>query len=438
MNSKRENTAAGPRRSRCGSRSPVAAERDVEQAPAVEPAQAVVAGPVQVVEQRGRFRRAGVSASQQFVEAVARRVVVLSSFFIASVIVSPRPEPAVEIDRMGIDVVEQRGGRHQSQRDRESAAERLDQSPVLIRVPQWAQQGNLPSFAAGPLQRRPKRSGPSSEEVAILRHVGGQIERMLPDQPLGQFGVAALECLDDAHVIGDRARRPILLRDGHPADGADVDEQILDRLADQVRAGQLDDRLMEGDVRVRVFVQVLGRRQGVKLVEHVAQRADVGLGRVEGGEPRRHAFERGPDLDHLDDLLLGFPDDEDTASRNRAEKALLLEQRHRLADRRPADAERATQLPLVEADLLAVRIDVRVHNRLLERRVGLVAEADVGVQWLERQRAALVSGLRPSLSCRSLPDRIGVDFDWYTTYGMPVRSAKSCALLSKVVKEPSC
>ena len=59
-------------------------------------------------------------------------------------------------------------------------------------------------------------------------------------------------------------------------------------------------------------------RQGVKLVEHVAQRADVGVRRVQGGEPRRHAFERGPDLDHFDDLLLGLPDDEDAAPRDRA------------------------------------------------------------------------------------------------------------------------
>ena len=109
------------------------------------------------------------------------------------------------------------------------------------------------------------------------------------------------------------------------------------------------------------------------------------VGRVQGGEPRRHAFERRPDLDHFDDLLLGFPDDEDAAARDGAQEALLLEQRHRLADRRPADAEGTAQLTLVETDFLAVRIDVGVHDRLLERRVGLVAEADVRVQWLERQ-----------------------------------------------------
>jgi hypothetical protein len=185
-------------------------------------------------------------------------------------------------------------------------------------------------------------------------------------------------------------------------------------------------------------VKVLGRCQGVELVEHVTQRADVGVGRVQGGEPRRHAFERGPDLDHLDDLLLRFPDDEDPAPRQGAQEAFLLEQRHRLADRRAADAEGATQLALVETDFLTVRVNVGVHDRLLERRVGLVAEADVGAQRLERQGRRWHRAFDRRYHSRSLLDRIGVDFDWYTTYGMPLRPAKNRRTLSRVVKESSC
>ena len=44
------------------------------------------------------------------------------------------------------------------------------------------------------------------------------------------------------------------------------------------------------------------------------------------------------------------------------------------------------QLALVEADLLVVRIDVGIHDRLLQRGVGLVAEARVGRDRLQRQR----------------------------------------------------
>ena len=61
---------------------------------------------------------------------------------------------------------------------------------------------------------------------------------------------------------------------------------------------------------------------------------DLLVGRIDRREPRRHALERRPHLDHLDDLLLRLADDEDAAARHGAQEAFLLEQRHRLADRR--------------------------------------------------------------------------------------------------------
>ena len=181
-----------------------------------------------------------------------------------------------------------------------------------------------------------------------------------------------------AHVIDDRARRAVALRDRHPPYRPHVDEEVLDRLAHQMRAGEADDRLMKRDVRVRIFLDVLGRRRVAELVEHVAQRENVTVRGIHGREPRRHAFERGPHLDHFHDLLLGLANDENAAPRNRAQKSFLLEQRHRFADGRAADAERLAELPLIQAYLVAVRIDVGVHDRLLQRRVGLVAEAHVG------------------------------------------------------------
>ena len=99
-----------------------------------------------------------------------------------------------------------------------------------------------------------------------------------------------------------------------------------------------------------------------------------------------HALDRRPHFDHLDDLALGLADDEDAAARNRPQQALLLEQRHRLADRRPRDPQRERQLALVEPDLALVRVDVGLDDRLLQRRVGLVAQARVRVDRLERQR----------------------------------------------------
>ena len=131
---------------------------------------------------------------------------------------------------------------------------------------------------------------------------------------------------------------------------------------------------------------MFGRRGVAELVEHMAQRTDVRVGGVQRRQTRRHALQRSPHFDHLDDLLLGLAHDEHAATRHRTQKTFLLEQRHRLADRRPAHAERLPELPLVEADLVAMGVDVRVHDRLLERGVGLIAKADVGTQRLQLQR----------------------------------------------------
>src|SRR5260370_678448 len=91
-------------------------------------------------------------------------------------------------------------------------------------------------------------------------------------------------------------------------------------------------------------------------------------------------------LQRLDDLLFGLAHDEYASARLGAKKSLLLEQRHRLADRRPAHPERLAKLTLVQPDLLPVRINIGLHDGLLQRGVGLVAEADVGGERLQRKR----------------------------------------------------
>src|SRR5207247_1913211 len=97
-------------------------------------------------------------------------------------------------------------------------------------------------------------------------------------------------------------------------------------------------------------------------------------------EPRRHAFERRHDRDHLDDLTLRLAHDEDAAARKGADKAFLLEQGHRLADWRTADPEPLREPPLVEPDLLRVVVDVHRGDRPLQRGIGFLAEAGAGVQ----------------------------------------------------------
>ncbi len=198
---------------------------------------------------------------------------------------------------------------------------------------------------------------------------------MLPGEPLGQLGIAPLERFDDLQVIDDRARGAVVLGDRGLADGAHMDEQVLGRVRDQLRAAQADDHLVEGDVGIGVLADVFRGRGVLKLVEQMAQPTDLFVRRVQRRQPCRHALERRPHLDHLDDLALGLAHNENAAARHGADEALLLENRQRLADRGTAHAECLHQLALIEAQLLALTVDVGTGYGVLEQRVGLVAQA---------------------------------------------------------------
>src|SRR5262249_55059125 len=70
----------------------------------------------------------------------------------------------------------------------------------------------------------------------------------------------------------------------------------------------------------------------------------------------------------------------DAAARPGADKALLFEQAHRLADRGAADPEVLRQPPFVEPDLARMVVDVDRGDRPLQRGIGFLREAGAGVQ----------------------------------------------------------
>ena len=214
----------------------------------------------------------------------------------------------------------------------------------------------------------------------MLLDMRGEPERVLARQPLGEFGVAPLERLDDPHMVRDRTRRPVVLVDRDLADRAHVDEQVFGHFGEQRAAAHLDDRLVKGDVRLGIIVQPLVLVSGAELGHQAAQPGDIRVGGALGGEPRRHAFERRHDRDHFDDLALGLAYDIDAAARQGADKAFLLQQGHRLADRRAADPEPVRESPLVEPDLLRVAVDVHRGDRPLQRGIGFLAKAGASVQ----------------------------------------------------------
>src|SRR5258706_6119203 len=113
----------------------------------------------------------------------------------------------------------------------------------------------------------PSRGGcRSGQKIAIRFDEGGKIERMLAREALGKFGIAPLQRLDDAQVVDDRTRRAVALRNRHPADRAHVNEDVLDRVEDDLRLRQLENRLVERDVRSGILRKVLARRSTTDII----------------------------------------------------------------------------------------------------------------------------------------------------------------------------
>jgi hypothetical protein len=203
---------------------------------------------------------------------------------------------------------------------------------------------------------------------------------MLAVEAFGEVCVARLERIDDLLVLFDRAFGTMFLPQRHVADRPHMDEEIPDHLGDQRALAQLDDGLMEGDVGLGIFVHVFFGRLAFELVEDVAQGAQFLAGGALSGKARRHAFERGPHGDHLDDFRFGLADDEDAAARHSANEPLQLEDGQGLPDRRTADTQVFRQLALVEADLVGVAVDVHLGDRLLDGIIREVAQAGIDLE----------------------------------------------------------
>src|SRR6185312_2698231 len=135
----------------------------------------------------------------------------------------------------------------------------------------------------------------SNEETAMRLHMRGEIERVLPGQSFRELGVPPLQRLDDLHMINDGTGRAVVLADGDLANGADMDEQVLGHVDDELAAAHADDRLVKPDIGLRVLVELALGRLILEVVEEVAQRRDLLVRGVERDEPRRQALERRPD-----------------------------------------------------------------------------------------------------------------------------------------------
>src|SRR5207249_399983 len=133
----------------------VAAERDVELTAMVEAAEAIVAGAVQVVEERGGLGGLVLPACPQLVEPVAISVVQTFVVQHRNADHETALEPSVEVDDVRVDVVQQGAPRHDPESDCETAREGLNQTPACVRLPEREEIRQLPPLPSCPFEGGP-------------------------------------------------------------------------------------------------------------------------------------------------------------------------------------------------------------------------------------------------------------------------------------------
>src|SRR4029434_55574 len=96
-------------------------ERDVELAAAVEPAEAVVTGPVQKIEERRRVARPVAPRPDELVEPLAMPVEQRAIVLHRQVARESPFDPPIEIDEVWVRVIEERALRGEAQGHRQPA-----------------------------------------------------------------------------------------------------------------------------------------------------------------------------------------------------------------------------------------------------------------------------------------------------------------------------
>ena len=130
----------------------VLTEGNVELAAQIEPAEPVIARSIQVVKKRRRFLRFTLASPDERIEPFTVRVEDVGIVFRLNRDPKTLLEPAVEVDQVGIRIVEKGFVGLEAQRDRQTPAKRLDQSTTGVSLPNRKEFRNLPSLAASPFQ----------------------------------------------------------------------------------------------------------------------------------------------------------------------------------------------------------------------------------------------------------------------------------------------
>ena len=165
-----------------------------------------------------------------------------------------------------------------------------------------------------------------------------QTHRMFAHQPRSQIGIAYFQCGNDRSVIPDGSLGPVILRHRDGADGAHMNEQCIRQARHQLDPAQPDDGPVECHVGVGILADMI-RRIVLEHFDQAPKFRQCASGSPRRGQPGGHAFDRGPDGNHLHDLALGFAHHKDAAAGNGADEPFLLQHGQCLPDRGAADAQ---------------------------------------------------------------------------------------------------
>jgi fructose-1,6-bisphosphatase/sedoheptulose 1,7-bisphosphatase-like protein len=106
-------------------------------------------------------------------------------------------------------------------------------------------------------------------------HIGGKPEGVIARALFRQLGVAFLERLDDSHMLGQRYRSAILASDRQLPVAANVQQDIIGHIDQHRRLAERNQRLMKGDVGLRIFLDViLGQAIFAEILEEIPQIGD--------------------------------------------------------------------------------------------------------------------------------------------------------------------
>jgi hypothetical protein len=224
-------------------------------------------------------------------------------------------------------------------------------------------------WASGAVIRSPAVTAVLHLAHAHDQHVAG-LEDVLLHHQLGPLPVARLERARDLLVVVQRDL-PLLVRvpDVRAVDEREVGDGADDAL-EPVAPGRFEDERVEGQVLLDEIVDV---PLGDQPVESRAARPELGdqlVGGAGGRPARRVAFEEGPELVEVVELVGAVAADGGAAVRRRVDQPFRLEHDECLSHGRAADAEAPRELLLLQP---LARGEGAVDNRVAKQFGGDVA-----------------------------------------------------------------